>query len=177
MERRFNIVSDDDEEEDDDDDDDDDDDEEGQKALEAALAADESEVEEEWVDDDEDVYDEGHEYLEFLAREAAKKNAALGGEINAGGEGGDEDGDEDEDEEDDDDLEEEIYFESPLDELDPYIVFREVFTGLQQHNPASYNELTKATRPEQREFIMHLLHVGEVNAIAAAENSTATVKA
>ncbi|KAK3816011.1 MAG: armadillo-type protein [Benniella sp.] len=176
MERRFNIVSDD-EEEDDDDDDDDDDDEEGQKALEAALAADDSEVEEEWVDDDEDVYDEGHEYLEFLAKEAAKKNAALAGETNDGGEGGD-DGDEDEDEdEDDDDLEEEIYFESPLDELDPYIVFREVFTGLQQHNHASYNELTKATTPEQQEFIMHLLHVGEVNAIAAAENSTATVKA
>ncbi|KAI8603528.1 armadillo-type protein [Dissophora ornata] len=162
MEKMYNIGSDD-SDDDSDDDDSDDDDEEGQSALEAALAADEDDVEEEWVDDEEDVYDEGHEYLEFLAQQAAKTRAA---KADAGEEDEEE---EDEDDEDIEDLEEEIYFESPLDDLDPYVVFREVFTGLQQHNPASYNELTKATTSEQQEFIMHLIQVAEANAAAAAE--------
>ncbi|KAI8358296.1 armadillo-type protein [Mortierella sp. GBAus27b] len=173
MERRYNIVSDDEE----DDDEDEDEDDEGQAALEAALA-DDDEPEEEWVDDEEDVYDEGHEYLEFLAREAARKK--LGDESNENegeAQGAEESGGDEDDEEDDEDLEEEIYFESPLDELDPYIVFREVFTGLQQHNPGSYTELTKNTTADQQEFIMHLLHVAEVNAIAAAESATATATA
>ncbi|KAG9323012.1 hypothetical protein KVV02_008080 [Mortierella alpina] len=162
MEKMYNIAADDDE-------DDSEDDEDYQDSGDDSDEDDDEEVEEEWVDDEEDVFDEGHEYLEFLAQEAAKgriKAAASGeGEAEVGGEGvavSDDDDDEQ------DDLEEEIYFESPLDELDPYVVFREVFTGLQQHNPASYNELTKATTPEQQEFIVHLLQVAEVNAAAAA---------
>ncbi|KAF9433333.1 hypothetical protein BGZ76_009597 [Entomortierella beljakovae] len=158
MEKMYNIVSDDDDEDDDDDyvggDDDDDDEDDDEEEAE----------EEEWVDDEEDVYDEGHEYLEFLAQQAAKVKAVGGG-----------DDEDDDDDEDDEDLEEEIYFESPLDDLDPYIVFREIFTGLQQHNPASYNELTKATTPEQQEFILQLLQIGEVNAAAAAAAEASTV--
>lgn len=166
----YNIGSDDDSDDDSDadsnaDDDSDDDDEEGQTALEAALAGDDD-VEEEWVDDEEDVYDEGHEYLEYLAQQASKTRAAKAS-------GDDEEDEEEDDEEDFGDLEEEIYFESPLDDLDPYIVFREVFTGLQQHNPASYAELTKETTPEQQEYIIQLINVGEVNATAAAENAAA----
>lgn len=163
MEKMYNIVSDEDSDEDSDSDDDDDEDsDDDEDELEAALAGeDDDDTEEEWVDDEEDVYDEGHEYLEFLAQQAAKR---------ANNEG-EEDEDEDDEEEDFDDLEEEIYFESPLDSLDPYVVFREVFTGLQQHNPASYNELTKTTTPAQQEFIMHLLEVGELNAAAAAAES------
>lgn len=160
----YNIVSEDDSDEDSDDDEDDDDEDsdDDEDELEAALAGEDDDIEEEWVDDEEDVYDEGHEYLEFLAQQAAKRANDAEGEEN----------DEDEDEEEDfDDLEEEIYFESPLDSLDPYVVFREVFTSLQQHNPASYNELTKATTPAQQEFIMHLLEVGELNAAAAAESA------
>ncbi|KAF9981705.1 hypothetical protein BGZ65_003657 [Modicella reniformis] len=173
MERKYNIVSDDDED-DDGEEDDDDDDEEGQSALEAALAEDEEEVEEEWVDDEEDVYDEGHEYLEFLAQEAARQRALGEDNENDGPEQEGEDDDNDaEDDEDLDDLEEEIYFESPLDELDPYIVFREVFTGLQQHNPGSYSELTKETTPEQQEFIIHLLQVAEASAASAATAAVA----
>ncbi|KAG0058926.1 hypothetical protein BGZ90_004701 [Linnemannia elongata] len=175
MEKMYNIGSDDDSDEDSDadsnagDDSDDDDDEEEQNALEAALAGDDD-VEEEWVDDEEDVYDEGHEYLEYLAQQASKTRAAKAA-------GGDEEEEEEDDEEDFGDLEEEIYFESPLDDLDPYIVFREVFTGLQQHNPASYAELTKETTPEQQEYIIQLINVGEVNATAAAENAAAAAEA
>ncbi|KAF9190108.1 hypothetical protein BGZ50_000457 [Haplosporangium sp. Z 11] len=175
MEKHYNIASDDDD--DDDDDDSDDDDDEGQNALEAALAEDEDSAEEEWVDDDDDVFDEGHDYLEFLAQQrvntqaSAAENAEDDGEM-AAGTGGIETMGTDDDDDEDDDLEEEIYFESPLDDLDPYVVFHEVFTGLQQHNPASYNELTKATTPQQQEYIMQLLQIGAE--IAAAETATAS---
>ncbi|KAG0315466.1 hypothetical protein BGZ97_008202 [Linnemannia gamsii] len=146
MEKMYNIGSDDEDEEDDEDD-------EGQTALEAALAGDEDGVEEEWVDDEEDVFDEGHEYLEYLAQQASKTRP---------------DDREDDEESEYDDLEEEIYFESPLDDLDPYVIFRDVFTGLQQHNPASYNELTKATTPKQQEFIMNLIQTADANVVKAA---------
>ncbi|KAF9147435.1 hypothetical protein BG015_010946 [Linnemannia schmuckeri] len=173
MEKMYNIGSDDDSDDGSDvdsnagDESDDEDDEEEQTALEAALAGDDD-VEEEWVDDEEDVYDEGHEYLEYLAQQASKTRAAKAA--------GEEEEEEDDDEEEFNDLEEEIYFESPLDDLDPYIVFREVFTSLQQHNPASYAELTKETTPEQQEYIMQLINVGEVNAAAAAENAAAAAE-
>ncbi|KAG0255719.1 hypothetical protein BG011_004960 [Mortierella polycephala] len=150
MEKMYNIGS--------DDEDEDDEDEEGQSALEAALAGDDDGVEEEWVDDEEDVFDEEGEYLELLAQKASKMRPADR---------------EDEEESEYDDLEEEIYYESPLEELDPYIIFRDVFTGLQQHNPASYNELTKATTPAQQEFIMNLIKVAEENAAKAAEAAKA----
>ncbi|KAF9361062.1 hypothetical protein BGX26_006150 [Mortierella sp. AD094] len=150
MEKMYNIGS------------DDEDDDEGQTALEAALAGEDDGVEEEWVDDEEDVFDEGGEYLEYLAQQASKSRPA----------------DRDDDEESEwDELEEEIYFESPLDELDPYILFRDVFTGLQQHNPASYNELTKATTPEQQEFIMGLIRTAEANAVKAAEAAAEAAQA
>ncbi|KAF8934669.1 hypothetical protein BGZ52_003629 [Haplosporangium bisporale] len=148
MEKMYNIGS------DSEDEDDENDSDPEQSALESALAADEDGVEEEWVDDEEDVFDEGHEYLEYLAQQASKTRPA----------------DRDDDEESEyDDLEEEIYFESPLDDLDPYVVFRDVFTGLQHHNPASYAELTKATTPEQQAFIMNLINTAETNQAAAAK--------
>ncbi|KAF9397483.1 hypothetical protein BGX21_008820, partial [Mortierella sp. AD011] len=150
IEKMYNIGSDDEEDE-------------GQTALEAALAGDDDGVEEEWVDDEEDVFDEGGEYLEYLAQQASKSRPA--------------DRDDDEESEWDDELEEEIYSESPLDDLDPYILFRDVFTGLQQHIPALYNELTKATTPEQQEFIMGLIRTAEVNTAKAAEAATEAAQA
>ncbi|KAG0017779.1 hypothetical protein BGZ80_007926 [Entomortierella chlamydospora] len=150
IEKMYNIGSDDEEDE-------------GQTALEAALAGDDDGVEEEWVDDEEDVFDEGGEYLEYLAQQASKSRPA--------------DREDDEESEWDDELEEELYSESPLDDLDPYILFRDVFTGLQQHNPASYNELTKATTPEQQEFIMGLIRTAEANVAKAAEAATEAAQA
>ncbi|KAF9161693.1 hypothetical protein DFQ26_004323 [Actinomortierella ambigua] len=151
MEKEYNIISDDEEDEDEEDD-------EEQSALEAALGGDD-EVEEEWVDDEEDVFDEGHEYLEFLAQQASKVRP--------------EDREEEEESE-YDELEEEIYFESPLDDLDPYVVFRDVFTGLQAHNPASYAELTKQLTPDQQNFIVQVMQTAETNqAKKAAEEAAA----
>ncbi|KAF9570176.1 hypothetical protein EC968_002115 [Mortierella alpina] len=153
IEKMYNLNS---------DDEDDEDDDEGLSALEASLQGDD-EVEEEWVDDEEDVFDEGNEYLEYLAQQASKTRPA--------------DRDDEDEESEYDELEEEIYYESPLDDLDPYIHFRDVFTGLQQHNPASYNELTKALTPEQQEFIMNLMTIAEQNAAKAAEAAAEAAKA
>lgn len=62
--------------------------------------------------DDEDVHDEDAEYLEFLASQAAAHaNDAEGDEF-------------------DDDVQEEVLFESPLDEIDPYIRFSDSFRGI-----------------------------------------------
>jgi hypothetical protein len=58
------------------------------------------------------VQDEDTEYLEYLAQQAANQNA-----------------DESDAVEDDEDIPEEILFESPLDEIDPYICFEQVFRG------------------------------------------------
>lgn len=58
---------------------------------------------------DEDVVDEDAEYLEFLAQQAASNNS------------------ESEFDDLESEIEEELLFESPLDEIDPYIRFGEVF--------------------------------------------------
>ncbi|KAF9960423.1 hypothetical protein BGZ65_012328 [Modicella reniformis] len=131
---------------------------EGHNALEAGQAGETDVVEEEWVDDEEDVVDEDSEYIEYLAQQASRSRPT----------------DRDDDEESEwDGLEEEIYFESPLDNVDPYILFRDVFTGLKQHNPISYNELTKALTPEHQAYILTLLSTADANAAKALEAAAA----
>ncbi|KAG0343672.1 hypothetical protein BG004_005100 [Podila humilis] len=158
MEKLYNIISDD---SDDDSDSEADSDYDEEKALaeDDDDGDDDEEEEEDWIEDDEDVHDEGQEYLEFLAKQAAIR-AEANGDDGEDAEDDDENEDDGSEESDVEDLEEEIYFESPLDTLDPYIVFREVFLSLQQHSPASYAELTKSLTPDQQEFIAHLLEVG-----------------
>ncbi|CAG8526480.1 11131_t:CDS:10 [Ambispora gerdemannii] len=84
--------------------------------------------------DDEDVKDEDTKYLEFITEEAANH-------VN------------EEDDEIDQDMEEEALFESPLDDINVYIRFQEIFIGLQQHNHTSYNLLTKNLNEQQSSFI------------------------
>ncbi|KAI8394007.1 armadillo-type protein [Radiomyces spectabilis] len=91
---------------------------------------------------DEDVEDEDNEYLEYLAQQASNQS-------------GDSDFDEEEE------IEEEILFESPLDEINPYVRFEEVFRGLQQHSPESYAVLTKDLNNEQQNCIMLVLSEAE----------------
>lgn len=60
---------------------------------------------------DEDVVDEDNEYLEYLAQQAANHSSDA------------------EFDEFDEEIEEELLFESPLDEIDPYVQFSDVFKG------------------------------------------------
>lgn len=119
--------------------------------------------EEEEDNGDEDVVDEDNEYLEFLAQTAANQSESEIDEF-------------------DDEIEEELLFESPLDEIDPYVRFGEVFkgklsilfpclccqslnrlhfAGLQHGNPASYTLLTKDLDVEQQNFILSIMSTAE----------------
>lgn len=94
---------------------------------------------------DEDVPDQDNEYLEYLANQAS---------LHANDD--DEEYDEYEEE-----IEEEILFESPLDEINPYLRFEHVFRTMQQTNPASYTLLTKDLDADQQNLIMTVLSNAE----------------
>lgn len=122
---------------------------------------------------DDDVQDEDTEYLEYLAQQAANQS--------------NENTDADDDEE--DEIAEEILFESPLDEIDPYVCFEQVFRGksgtsaflsvlqilitnpshfffyldMQQNNPEFYAHLTKDLNADEQNNIMSVLTVAEQN--------------
>ncbi|KAL0098010.1 armadillo-type protein [Phycomyces blakesleeanus] len=125
------------------------DEEEDEFAGEESLSA----VDGESADDDDtdngddDVDDEGSNYLEYLAQQA---NVQANEDTY----------------EEEDDMEEEILFESPLDEIDPYIRFEQAFRGLQHNNPPSYALLTKDLDNEQQNLIMSVLSVAEQNRVA-----------
>ncbi|CAO3652340.1 unnamed protein product [Cunninghamella blakesleeana] len=102
-------------------------------------------------DDDEDVRDEDDEYLEFLAQAANEGN----------------DGSEADDEE---EIEEEILFESPLDDIDPYIEFEQVFKNLQQNHIDSYSALTKDINAEQQNFLLSILNTAQQHREEAQNN-------
>ncbi|GAB5589961.1 Nonsense-mediated mRNA decay protein 5 [Umbelopsis nana] len=94
--------------------------------------------------DDDDVQDEDAEYLEFLAQQAN------GGASQSG-----------EEEEEEEEIGEEILFESPLDNVDPYLTFESVFKQLQQTQPPSYTLLTSALNVDQQQQLMTILSTAE----------------
>ncbi|KAI9483976.1 MAG: armadillo-type protein [Benjaminiella poitrasii] len=100
------------------------------------------EDEEENKDNDEDgnVQDEDAQYLEFLAKQSANTYPKA-----------------EEEEEEEDELSEEILFQSPLDEVDPYFCFAQVFEDMQQRRPNMYDFLTKDLNGEQQEIIMNVI--------------------
>jgi hypothetical protein len=93
---------------------------------------------------DEDVPDQDNEYLEFLHQQSA---------LHAN--------DEDEFDDYEEEIEEEILFESPLDEINPYIRFEQIFRTMQQTNPASYTLLTKDLDADQQSTVMTILSNAE----------------
>lgn len=93
---------------------------------------------------DEDVPDQDNEYLEFLQQQSA---------LHAN--------DEDEFDDYEEEIEEEILFESPLDEINPYIRFEQIFRTMQQTNPASYTLLTKDLDADQQSTVMTILSNAE----------------
>jgi hypothetical protein len=140
-----------------DDDDDDDEDETtatsgadlstGQTATSAGDESDEDEDDESAdeggedypaAEDDEDVPDDEAEYLEFLARKAASK-----------------DNNEDSEEEDEDwsrELDEELYFTTPLDDLDVYQMFRGMVSAMQSQAPSAYALLGSQLNQAEQEL-------------------------
>ncbi|KAF2717063.1 nuclear transport receptor RANBP7/RANBP8 [Polychaeton citri CBS 116435] len=109
------------------------------------LGADyEDEDEDEWEGEDwdkeeteetSDIKDESTAYLDFLSQQAQKFNAAVG------------------EAEDDDELEEESLLETPLDNMEPYGLFKETLGVLSQQQPQLYSQLTAALTPEEQQVI------------------------
>jgi len=110
-----------------------------------------------WNDEENetDIPDGSTAYLEFLNSESAKLKDTL--EYN-------------DDEDDEEELEEESIMESPLDSIEPYILFRNSFFGLKHQQPQLYESLTKALSPEEQQVIRSVVEQANINeAQAAAE--------
>ncbi|KAI9016788.1 armadillo-type protein [Hyaloraphidium curvatum] len=102
--------------------------------VESEPEDDEDEVEEVDAGSDDDVADEGDEYLDFLA---SKEEQA------------EEDGDADDYDWDDAELEEDVYFETPLDTVDPYHVFSTVILDLSNRDQQLFQALTASLDSNQ----------------------------
>jgi len=117
---------------------------------------------EDWENEEEaettDVKDESTAYLDFLAQQASKFNAAVG------------------EDEGDDELEEESLLETPLDHMEPYALFKQTLSGklrlhcvsnrthtdrmpiaMSQQQPHLYTSLTSALSPEEQQVVQAAL--------------------
>ncbi|KAJ6103715.1 hypothetical protein N7486_003937 [Penicillium sp. IBT 16267x] len=106
---------------------------------------------------DDDVADESAAYLEFLNQEAQKFGAY---------------GDDD-----DDDMDEESLLETPLDKVEPYGMFKQVFLNLQSEQPQLYENLTKVLGPEEQQIIQAVFHEADQKALLARQNAEAAAAA
>ncbi|KAK1830277.1 armadillo-type protein [Podospora conica] len=118
--------------------------------LDSSYFGDGDEEEDEWNEDDGwsaegeqegdtgDVKDESTAYLEFLNDEAQKLGGAGGDELEYS----------------DDELgEDSVLLESPLDKIDPYIVFKTSLMKMQQEQPQFYTSLTSHLTAEEQTVI------------------------
>ncbi|QRV92799.1 importin beta N-terminal domain [Ceratobasidium sp. AG-Ba] len=105
------------------------------------------------ADDDEDVRDEESEYLEQLAEESARLRAKKAAKAAAGSD--------DEESEDDESVHEELGFESPLDDINPYLAFKDALQTLQQVNAPAYQAATTSLTPEQTTSLMEMMALAE----------------
>jgi len=132
---------------------------------------------EDWENEEEtetaDIKDESSAYLEFLSQQAAKFNTAVG----------EDDGD--------DELEEESLLETPLDQMEPYGLFKQtlhcklpsstpltfsltacvcvcVYVAMSQQDPQLYAQLTGQLQPEEQQVIKTAIEQAETLAAQAA---------
>ncbi|CAK5283934.1 unnamed protein product [Mycena citricolor] len=128
------------------------------KELEEADDEDEDEYGEEKIlnmnEDDEDVWDEDSAYLELLANEGARLREKTA-KVEAGE-------DDDDDDDDDDMIQEELGYFSALDNVNPYVRFKEALTGFQMHNGAAYQAATTALSLEQQTLLMEVMRIAEI---------------
>jgi len=147
--------------------------EEAQREDEFGLSGDydddDEDEDEEWEGEDweneeteetADVKDESTAYLDFLSQQAQKFNAAVGQD------------------EGDDELEEESLLETPLDQMEPYGLFKSTLSAMSQQQPQLYNNLTSALGPEEQQVIKAALDQADKIAndqqqanVAAASNA------
>lgn len=128
------------------------------KALEDRLAedSDEAEVPDELylnlAGEDEDVWDEDSAYLEMLANEGARLREKAEKPAD----------DEDDEDSEDEDIEEELGYISPLDNVNPYVSFKQALTAFQMRNPQSYQAATTAFSVDQQTLLMEVMRLADV---------------
>ncbi|KDR83035.1 hypothetical protein GALMADRAFT_238799 [Galerina marginata CBS 339.88] len=133
---------------------------EERKRLEQLLQE-ESDDEDETVDqplnlaeDDEDVWDEDSAYLEMLAKESARLRERSEATANPAE-------DDDSDEDSDEDIDEELDYISPLENINPYISFKQALTTFQMQNAPSYQAATTALDIEHQTLLMEVMRIAE----------------
>ncbi|KAI0372335.1 ARM repeat-containing protein [Pilatotrama ljubarskyi] len=114
-------------------------------------------------DEDDDVWDEDSAYVEMLANEGARlreksAKAAAGEEVS-------------DDEDDEEDIEEELGYISPLDNVDPYITFKQALTSFQMKNAQGYQMATTSLNPDQQTFLMEVMRIAEEHTAQVAPQS------
>ncbi|CDO69881.1 hypothetical protein BN946_scf184884.g40 [Trametes cinnabarina] len=113
-------------------------------------------------EDEEDVWDEDSAYVEMLAnegqrlREKSEKVAA---------------GEDFSDDEEEDEIEEELGYISPLDNVDPYVTFKQALTAFQMKNAPGYQLATTSLSPDQQTLLMEVMRVAEEHSVQAAAQS------
>ncbi|CAE6520075.1 unnamed protein product [Rhizoctonia solani] len=142
---------------------------EKRQKLEEDFDDDEYEADEEetylnMADDDEDVQDEEAIYLARITEESEKLRAKI-----AKAEASD---DEEESDDEDEDVEEELGFESPLNDIDLYVSFKYALTALQMVNAPVYQLATTSLTPEQKTALME--HMGRAEAVEREQGQPAS---
>ncbi|KAI0057803.1 ARM repeat-containing protein [Artomyces pyxidatus] len=130
------------------------------KALQDALHEesddDESEDDSRFLsthDDDDDVWDEDSAYLEMLAKEGVRlrekstKQPADDDEASEVSEASE--------------IDEELGYISPLDNVDPYVTFKQALTTLQMKNSPMYQAATTALDVELQTLLMEVMRIAE----------------
>ena len=128
-----------------------------------------------------DVWDEDSAYVELLANESQRLQ-----EKNARQAKGEELSDDDEEE----DIEEELGYISPLDNVDPYLTFKQALTSkwyklmgkdaalilstaFQMKNGQGYQIATTSLSSEQQTFLMEVMRLADEHAAAATSAAAA----
>ncbi|SZF03607.1 unnamed protein product [Blumeria hordei] len=99
------------------------------------------------ADDDGDGKDENSAYIDFLNEEAQKFKSA--------------------EHDSDDELGEESLLETPLDRIEPYMLFRDALIKLQQGQPQLYESLIKVLTADEQAVVQSVIHQAEINAAQA----------
>ncbi|ORX59935.1 ARM repeat-containing protein [Piromyces finnis] len=127
-----------------------DDEENYEDAYEKLLNGDDENEEYVEVEGDENVIDgDGEDYLQLLA-EAAANEFGLYDTF--------------------EELEEELYFQTPLDNIDIYIKFQDIFQFISQNQVQSYGLLTQSLNPEQQAFLNNVMEIANQNRIQQSQN-------
>lgn len=98
-----------------------------------------------------DVKDESTAYLDFLSQQASKFSAVAG------------------DDEEDDELEEESLLETPLDQMEPYGLFKAALQSLSESQPQLYAQLTATLSPEEQQVVKTAVEEADKIALAQAQ--------